>query len=148
MSDRSPPTLAEKLDRLWRTMHERGAPEWGYPEVSARIVDTGGPTVSAQYLWQLRTGRKTNPSMRVLEALARVFGVSPAYFFDEEAYERIDEQLELIAKLRDSSVMRVATRAADLSPEALRAIAGMVEHARRLEGLPDGEQDEPSDPPV
>jgi len=148
MSDKSPPTLAEKLDRLWKTMHERGAPEWGYPEVSARIEAAGGPTVSGAYLWQLRTGRKTNPSMRVLEALAQVFGVSPAYFFDDEAFKRINEQLELIAKLRDSSAMRVATRAADLSPEALRAIAGMVEHARRLEGLSDEPDETPSDPPV
>ena len=39
--------------------------------------------------------------------------------------------------LRDQGVRNLAVRAAGLSTGSLQAILGMVEQARRLEGLPD-----------
>lgn len=129
-------TLAQKLDRLFRAAHPRGRSEYTLEEVAEGIRARGGPTISVSYLWQLRRGERDNPRKSHLQALAEFFGVSPAYFFDDEAAARIDAQLELLAALRDASVRHLALRAFDLSPVSLAAIAAMVEHARRLEGLP------------
>lgn len=130
-------TLAEKLDRLFRTMHPRHRGEYSYKEVADAIAASGGPTISATYLWELRTGRKDNPTVRHVEALAQFFGVPPAYFLDEEVAGQIDTELELLRALRDASVRHMALRATGLSPASLGAITEMIERVRQLEGLSD-----------
>lgn len=135
-------TLAGKLDHLFRTVHPpRG--EFSHEEVATAIREGGGPTISATYLWQLRKGLRDNPTKRHLEALAGFFGVSPAYFFDDEAAARIEAELSLLTAFRDSSVRRMALRASGLSPESLETIADMIERVRRLEGLPDNGREQP-----
>jgi transcriptional regulator with XRE-family HTH domain len=134
-------TLAEKVDRLFRTIHPRERGEYSFEEVAEGIRARGGPTVSATYLWQLRRGLRDNPTKKHLEALADFFGVSPSYFFDEEAAKRIDAELDMLAALRDSPVRQIALRAVGLSAESLATIADMVERVRQLEGIPEpGEQ--------
>jgi transcriptional regulator with XRE-family HTH domain len=141
MSNANPPagrTLAEKLDRLFRTVHPRNRPEISYEDVAQAIRSRGGPTISATYLWQLRKGVRDNPTKKHLEAIADFFGVPPAYFFEDEDAERIDAELELLAALRDASVRQMAMRAFGLSAESLTAIREMIERVRQLEGLPNG----------
>ena len=128
-------SLAAKLDRLFRTVRPPNRVEYTYEEVATAIRDRG-VMISHTYIWQLRKGARDNPTKRHLEALAEFFGVNPAYFLDDEAAQRIDEQLELLAALRDNAVRTVALRAAGLSAPSLEAIHGMIEHARRIEGLP------------
>jgi len=130
-------TLADKLTRLFSTVHPRGRSEYTSEEVADAIRERGGPTISATYIWQLRTGRRDNPTKKHLEALADFFGVSPAYFFDDAAAARIDAELELLAALREAPVRQVALRASGLSTQSLKAIAEMIERVRELEGLPD-----------
>lgn len=130
-------TLAQKVDRLFRTIHPRERGEYSFEEVSEGIRARGGPTVSATYLWQLRKGLRDNPTKKHLEALADFFGVSPSYFFDEDAAKRIDAELDVLAALRDAPVRQIALRAVGLSPESLATIADMVERVRQLEGLPE-----------
>jgi len=132
---RPPPSLAAKLDRLFRAVRPAGRGEYSYQEVADAIRGEGGPTISATYLWQLRKGLRDNPTRNHLAALARFFGVSPAYFFDEDAAEVVDAQLSLLAAMRDASVRSVALRAAGLSVESLAAVQAVIDHARRLEGL-------------
>jgi len=134
-------TLAAKLDRLFRTVRPAGRGEYTYEEVASAIRERG-VGISHTYIWQLRKGARDNPTKRHLEALAEFFGVNAAYFLDDEAAQRIDGQLELLAALRDNAVRTVALRAAGLSEPSLEAIRGMIEHARRIEGLP------PADPPT
>ncbi len=133
-------TLAEKLDHLFTTVRSPRGGEYTFDEVASALRDAGGPTISATYVWQLRRGIRDNPTKRHLEALAAFFGVSPSYFFDEEAAERIEAELALLTALRDSSIRSVALRAAGLSPSSLDAIRGVIENARRLEGLPADDQ--------
>jgi transcriptional regulator with XRE-family HTH domain len=130
-------TLAAKVDRLFRTIHPRDRGEHSFEEVAEGIRARGGPTVSATYLWQLRKGLRDNPTKKHLEALADFFGVSPSYFFDEDAAKRIDAELDVLAALRDAPVRHIALRAVGLSPESLATIADMVERVRQLEGLPE-----------
>jgi transcriptional regulator with XRE-family HTH domain len=140
-------TLAEKLDHLFRTIHPPERGEYSLEEAAAEIRRRGGPTVSATYLWLLRKGRRDNPTRTHLQALADFFGVSPLYFFDDEAAERTDAQLERLAVLRDPEVRRLALRAAPLSPKTLRALTEMVERAREIEGIPDDAEERPSPRP-
>lgn len=128
--------LAAKLGRLFETMRPPGAPEREYThdEVARGVSAAGGPTISATYVWMLRTGRRDNPTKHHLEALAQFFGVSPAYFFDEEQGPRIEEQLAAAAAMRDAGVRSVAMRASGLSPRSLAAVMGMLERVHELEG--------------
>ena len=129
--------LAAKLDRLFRTVHPPGRGEYSLEEVAEGIRARGGPSISGAYIWQLRAGKRVNPTMSTLEALADFFGVPAGYFLDDGVQERIDSQLDLLAAMRDAGVSRIALRSFGLSAESLRAIAGVIENARRLEGLPE-----------
>jgi transcriptional regulator with XRE-family HTH domain len=129
-------TLSEKLDHLFHTVRPAKG-EYSHEEVAAAIRERGGPTISATYVWQLRKGIRDNPTMRHLEALAGFFGVSPIYFFDDEAAQRIEAELALLTSMRDASVRQVALRASGLSAESLETIQDMIERVRQLEGLPD-----------
>jgi transcriptional regulator with XRE-family HTH domain len=131
-------TLADKLNRLFRTVHPQGRDEYTYEEVASAIRERG-VMISHTYVWQLRKGARDNPTKRHLEALAEFFGVSAAYFLDDAAAQRIDDQLELLAAFRDNAVRQVALRAAGLSGPSLDAIQGMIEHARTIEGLHDND---------
>jgi ESX-1-secreted protein regulator len=135
---RSPSSLASKLDRLFQAVRPGGRGEYSYQEVADSIRSEGGPTISATYLWQLRKGLRDNPTRNHLAALAKFFGVSPAYFFDEDTAEMVDAQLSLLAAMRDASVRTVALRAQGLSVESLAAVRVVIDHARRLEGLEPG----------
>jgi transcriptional regulator with XRE-family HTH domain len=131
------PTLADKINRLFEVMHPRGRGPLSNEEVAAAVNAGGGPTISASYLWLLRTGKRDNPTAHHLEALARHFGVTPAYFFDDEVASSIERELDLLAAMRDAGVKHLALRASGLTPEVLAAISVMVEQARKAQGLPD-----------
>lgn len=77
-------SLAAKIDHLFRTVRpEPDAPvEFTYEQVAEGCRAAGGPTISAAYVWMLRKGKRDNPTMKHLEALAAFFGVHPAYFFN------------------------------------------------------------------
>jgi transcriptional regulator with XRE-family HTH domain len=130
----APKTLAEKINYLFTVVHPPGR-EYTHEQVATAIEESGGPTISATYLWQLRTGKRDNPTMRHLEALSGFFGVPPSYFFDEDTAARVDDQLELLVALRDDHVRQVAILANGLSTETLETITTMLERARQLEGL-------------
>lgn len=143
-------TLAAKLNRLFQTVHPAGRGEYSNEEVAAAIRHSGGPTISAAYLWLLRKGTRDNPTKKHLEALADFFGVPPAYFFDDAAAEQIDAELDLLLALRDTPIRHIAMRAAGLSNESLTTIAEVIERVRQLEGLPEhssGNTSPPARPP-
>jgi len=130
-------SFAARLDHLFRTVHPPHRGEYSYREVAKAVEDAGGPTISASYLHQLRTGAKDNPTKRHIEALAQFFGIPPSYFFDAGDAARIDEELQLLAALRDSGVKQIAMRAAGLPPQGLESVRQMIELARSVSGLPD-----------
>lgn len=139
MSDTTRDTLAGKLEYLFETVRPRGRDSYTNEEVASEIARRGGPTISASYIWSLRTGKKDNPTKRHLEALAGFFGVSPSYFFSSEDSERIEAELGLLTAMRDADVRAVALRSSGLSTETLQTIRGFVERARALEGLSDSD---------
>ena len=76
--------LADRLDHLFRTRHPKDRGPFTPAEVATSINQAAGQRViSSTYVWQLRTGRRDNPTQRHLSALASFFGISPMYFFSE-----------------------------------------------------------------
>jgi transcriptional regulator with XRE-family HTH domain len=135
-----PRSLAEKLEHLLTVTAPSGQRSPSNEEVATAInIAAGEKTISATYVWQLRTGRKTNPTMRHLEALAQYCGVSPAYFLDEDESRRIDDQLSLLEALKQSDARDIALRSTGLSESSRRALHSMIDQLRKLEGLPDDE---------
>lgn len=135
--------LASKLNRLFEVMHPARSRPYSNATVAAAISERYGVPISANYIWMLRNGRRRNPGMRHLQALAWFFGVDPGYFFDSQQAEQIQAELDLVAALRDAHVRGVALRTAEASPVTRDAIRAFAEHATQLE---EG-RSEPSRPP-
>lgn len=133
-------TLAERIDCLFRTHLSPRGREYSYREVAAAIRRAADgrerETISAVYIWGLRTGVKDNPTMRHLQALARFFQVSPAYFFEEELTEFPETEVRLLAAARRDTLRRLAVTLLGLSDESLNAVLTVACRMRRLEGLP------------
>jgi transcriptional regulator with XRE-family HTH domain len=128
--------LADRLDGLFRTVHPKDRGPYTPAEVAEAVNRAAGERViSSTYVWQLRTGRRDNPTQKHLSALAAFFGVSPLYFFEETEADRGAVPPELVAALKDDDVRDMALRAAGLSERSLRAIRDMIESARAVEGL-------------
>jgi transcriptional regulator with XRE-family HTH domain len=125
--------LAEKIEALFRVVRRPDHQPYSNEDVAAACRQATGESFSATYLWQLRTGRRDNPTKRHLEALAQFFDVPPAYFFDDAEGERIASQLELLGALRDANVRSVALRAVGLSPQALDTVSDLIDVIARRE---------------
>jgi transcriptional regulator with XRE-family HTH domain len=132
-----PGSLADRLNRLFETVHPPGRAPYSNEEV-ARAVRGQGGDISRAYLSYLRNGERANPTFQHLQALARFFGVTPTYFFDDDVAAEVSAQLDLVVSLRDAGVRAVALRAAGLSSRGLQAVATIIEEVRSLEGLPKG----------
>ena len=85
-------TFSARLNRLFDTVYPPGRG----PHTSAEVIaalKAEGITMSAPYLSQLRSGNRTNPSSATMAALANFFRIKPAYFTDDEYYEKLDKEL-------------------------------------------------------
>lgn len=131
----APQSLAERLDRCFTTMHPADRGEWTYPEVSDALAKTG-VKISASFLWQLRTGRRTNITLDRLRGLCEFFHVPVAYFVGgPEEVEHIDAQMAVVRAMRTPGVRDVALRASSLSPAGLRAIAAVIGELEGVQGM-------------
>src|ERR1700678_3760217 len=93
-------TFSARLNRLFDTVYPPGRG----PHTSAEVISAlkgEGITMSAPYLSQLRSGNRTNPSAATMAALANFFRIKPAYFTDDEYYEKLDNELSWLASMRD-----------------------------------------------
>lgn len=128
--------LSIKLNKLFEIMRKPSAPPLSNAAAAEAITRQTGVSISSAYLWQLRNGMKTNPTVAHLRAIAEFFGVTPSYLIDPGIDPKIDEQLDLLAALRDAGVRDLAMRASGLTPQAISSLRAMVDHARQLEQLP------------
>ncbi|WP_306215905.1 helix-turn-helix domain-containing protein [Actinoplanes sp. RD1] len=126
-------SIADKLDRLFRQVRGAGQGEVSYMAVAEAIRERQGIQISHTYIWQLRTGRRDNPTIQHLRGLATFFGVPVAYFLDDDETRKIDGQLELLRTLRDAQVTEIALRAADVSPSSRDTIGELVRKVWELE---------------
>jgi hypothetical protein len=75
--------------------------------------------------------------LRVIQALATTFGVEPAFFFedyDEGKLGLLQEQVELLALVRDAGITSAELRAIlGMDTAGRRALAGLIGRAARAE---------------
>lgn len=139
MSERASRSLADKLNHLFASVKPRTGHEFSNEHVARAIADQSGVTISQSYLWQLRKGKKDNPTLKHLQALADFFGVPAAYFFNDEVTDRIEEQLQVLAAAQatlneeGSQARLMALRAGELSPERRQQVMELLDVVYRLE---------------
>ncbi|MGP3929752.1 Scr1 family TA system antitoxin-like transcriptional regulator [Nonomuraea sp. KM88] len=116
--------FAERLDLALTKRGFTGA------QVASTLTEAGIPITRA-YVSQLRTGKQTNPTLQVLRALASCLQVSVGWLVGDDYLESGSaEELQLRAATIGRSV-------SGLSEGSLAVLHGVVELARKAEGLPD-----------
>lgn len=138
-----PRTLADKVNWLIDRAHPAGRGPYTNNEVADLIKKTTGEEISYTQIWKLRNGQAQNPQMRLIEAMAKTFGVPAAFFFpefDEKQAGLLQQQVELLAMIRDADIDALELRTIlGLSPQARKAITDLIavtvgEDARRRAG--------------
>ena len=143
-------TLADKVNWLIEQAHPAGRGPLSNSEVCFQIHKVTGEEISTTTIWKLRNGQQKNPQLRVIQALATTFGVEPAFFFDdydEEKLGLLQDQVELLALVRDAGITSAEFRALlGMDAEARKTVAGLIQRAARTEAqAPGGDLDETAD---
>ena len=130
-------TLAEKVRWLIDTAHPADRGPYSISEACFLIHKATGEEVSHTTIWKLTNGQSKNPSKRLIELLARTFGVPPAFFFDdfdEEQMGLLKEQVELLTLVRDAKITTAQLRALlGLDDEGRKAVADVITRTARAE---------------
>jgi transcriptional regulator with XRE-family HTH domain len=111
--------FAAKLNRLFE---EKRKPD-GSPFTPSEVVESSKGVIARVYLWKLRTGRASNPSFHVVQALTSFFGVEPSYFFENKGRSPGATK----GRKRDQWVDRVALRSSALDDDEKQAVLYMIE---------------------
>lgn len=127
--------LAEKLDHLFATVPAPTRSGVYSNDTAARALGERGVTVSGVHISHLRSGRRDNPSARLLAALADLFGVPIGYFFDTAMEDRINADLDALSAIQDPRAKRLMVRAQGLSPDSMDHLEAILESIRKIEGL-------------
>ena len=135
MSSEGIPGLAEKLNHLFATVPAPTKSGLYSNDTAALALEERGVTVSGVHLSHLRSGRRDNPSARLLAALADLFGVPIGYFFDDTMEDQINAELDALIAFRDSRAKGLMMRAQGVSPESMEHLEAILERIRKIEGL-------------
>lgn len=142
--------LAEKISKL---IAAAGDPS--YETLSREIKAEGGPTVSAAYLWQLRSGTRDNPTFQHLQALAGFFSKKlnlpiTLHYFDPqtpvdqpwtaaaersaELHEPDSEERKVAEELAERGIRRISARYGEMGPSMLRDILSVMDQLAEQTG--------------
>jgi len=115
-------SLADKVNWLIDRARPAGRGSWSNAEVADLIERTTGERVWYTTIWKLRNGQTANPQMKLIEAMARPFGVPPGFFFsdyDTGQAGLLQEDVELLTLVRSASISAAQLRPTlGLSPAA------------------------------
>ena len=129
-------SLGERIEWLIANRWPAGVP---LPQtnngIGAAVTAATGEKISGANIWNLRTGRVANPTLKTLTALARFFEVPFGYFSEDQGEaESAGGEAALQALLNDAGITGTALRSlADLSPESRQMIAEMITSAAKRE---------------
>lgn len=101
----------------------------------ARWMTAQGYSVERAYVSALRNGTKPTPSWRIIEGLAKYFGVARDYLIGNSEATPMARAAKLEKALADKGVEAVALRAEGLSEESLQLIIAMADRMRAAENL-------------
>jgi len=127
------PRLAERLNLLFAHVPRPGGSELYSNERAASDLAAAGISVTAGYLRQLRSGKRRNPTARLLAGIAQLFEVPITYFFDDDQADKITTQLQALTRLRAAGVRGIVARSGDLTADDLNALAPLLEQIRQLD---------------
>lgn len=139
------PVIARALDYLLRTHKDDDGNPVGVEGVAAAIDRKG---LSADYIYSLRSGRKRNPTVATLEALAGYFGVPIGFFFSDPGSDVVSAAP---AETKPAAGAGAATPAVSLTsseqatsfsnsgPNSRIDLSARIEHLFTLRLRPDGE---------
>lgn len=132
-------TLADKINKLFQAFTDDGR-EYSN-EAVAQAISRTGVGISQSYIWQLRKGKKDNPTMRHLQALANFFGVPAAYFLDDAVAGEVDgklaqmaaEQASVNEAFENGDIKLMAMRAGELSDQGRKQVMDLLDVVYKLE---------------
>lgn len=129
----APSLLSTKLERARSRSKAPNGRSWRPNSLSEAIEDRPDLTsVSETYIRNLESGKQTNPTLSVVEALASVLRVSPSYFLPSTPLEDLD-----YTTWRDTEDAEYILRLLiDMSPERRHNLIELAAHYRNMEGLP------------
>ncbi|MDS0140584.1 MULTISPECIES: helix-turn-helix domain-containing protein [unclassified Amycolatopsis] len=104
------PTLGQRIYFLFERIRRPDGEKWTHEQVATFVAEKMGVSMGRQYISVLIRDRKANPSRAHLQGLAMFFGVSAAYFFDDEKSAEIARQVEVAVALRDPRTRQLALR--------------------------------------
>ena len=123
-------SLADKVNWLIDRARPADRGSCSNVEVADLIERTTGERVSYTTIWKLRNGQAANPQMKLIEAMARTFGVPPGFFFADYHTDQaglLQEEVELLALVRSASISAAQLRAiVELSPAARQAVIDLI----------------------
>lgn len=90
-------SFADRLDYLCKN-DPRGP--FSNDQVAAMLAKANLPTASGTYVWQLRTGRRDNPTKHHIEGFAKLFGVPVTYFFEDTTEQAVNKLLAMLNDLK------------------------------------------------
>ena len=122
------PGLSSKLEHLFAVVPR---PDGGRytNETASQALAAAGVRVSSVHLSHLRSGRRNNPSARLLAAISTLFGVDIGYFFNAAVEEKANAELAALRSLSDSGVQGVMMRSG-VSDKNLRHIDAILSAIR------------------
>lgn len=139
--------IADFAPRL-NGLFERVPDENGRPYTNTAAVarlKARGINCSLSYMGMMRDGQKNNPSARLLNGIAELFGVPVSYFFDRELANRIDAEIDSLIAKRDDEIQGMMARMVGVSPSGKATVAALIAQVRKIEGLEDDDTDDTSE---
>ena len=132
------PHLADRLNELFARVPRPGTNQPYSNARAAEVLSSAGVSVTGAYLGQLRSGKKSNPSARLVAGIAELFEVPVTYFFDDDQARQIEDQLNALAGIRSAGVRGIVARSVGVSDAGIASLAAILEQLRLIEGLDDG----------
>ena len=128
--------FAERLNRLFKSVHPQDRGPYSTPEAAKLINEAAGQSViSATYLWQLRKGRRSDPTLGRVAAIAALFNVKLDYFNEARREEPSLTELQLAQALQKQPIRELARQADGLSAAGTAALLDLARSLRAIEGL-------------
>lgn len=127
------PHLAERLNVLFDHVPRRGGSDLYSNEQAAEDLTTAGTPVTAGYLRQLRSGKRRNPTARIIAAIAQLFEVPVTYFFDAGQADKIADQLRALSQFRTAGIRSIMARSSGVTAEDLGDLGPILDQIRARE---------------
>jgi transcriptional regulator with XRE-family HTH domain len=129
------PSIAAKLSQLFDEHRKPDGRPFTNTDIIRALGRGGHARISPSYLSELRTGKKGNPSIWTVKALADFFGEPLDYFVRDRsvpteppktlpAAATLSEQID---PLRDEAARRIVARALALSASDLAIVSGLLD---------------------